>query len=162
MKLYTAEQIRQALATAHGSHRDESDLDELLAKLDTELSKATTQPYFTTQQIDTAINTAFDKADEQGNINELVSYIDIELDSITKGIDNSTPKQRVEIELAQLTERLQKLEAFIGNYQPNQLDESLPIWRMSVDNRKWLLYQRQCMIDYKRALEARLKIWKEI
>lgn len=114
MKLYTLEQIRQAIATAHGQYKSESELDELLDKTTSELEKLT-----------------------------------------------PTPKQRVEVELAQLTDRLQRLEAFIGNYQPNQLDESLPIWRMSVDNRKWLLYQRQCMRDYKRALECRLKIWSD-
>lgn len=156
--LYTIEQIRQAVATAHGDYKAESDLDELLEKLTAELDKCPKQYTFTHSQIETALYNSLEAIEAGGE--DFIGAFRSEIAKQLSTSDNRTPKQRAKYELYELEQRLAKLEAFIGDYHANQPQDTA-FWNLPVDTRRLLLTQRTCMQDYAKVLKDRLKIWSD-
>lgn len=74
----------------------------------------------------------------------------------------SPARLRVETELAELTERLDKLEALFIGYIPNHYTPDVRIWQLPQEQRSLLMRQRATMQDYKQILEKRLTIWQEV
>ena len=156
--LYTIEQIRQAVATAHGDYKAESELDELLEKLTHELDKCPKQYTFTHGQVETALYNSLE-AVEAGS-EDFIEAFRNEIQKQLSANDTRTPKQRAEFELYELELRLSKLEAFIGDYHANQPQDTT-FWKLPADQRGLLLIQRTCMQDYAKVLRDRLKIWSD-
>lgn len=76
----------------------------------------------------------------------------IEQSKLVEKIEPKTAKERVEIELAELLERKEKLFKFVGTSKYATL---------SIKSKKLLFKQYSIMLDYIDILQERLKIWEE-